>query len=257
MWFVRDLPGAIVASLQRKFEMFQRLKKLFSPSVDDDDSRSHEEIESLRSWADAQGYELKLQLTPGASKAPVRGFSIDSQTEGKPWRLECGAPTRDFIKGEELVFRGELGVLDAVSVVVMNRPLKALLEKRAYQIYTDSLQTTLDPKMPEEMRWIAMYQEAGWAGVPDAFWDRYAVLAAQREHAQSWITPALIEIMLQWPLGGPDANVPFTLMLLRGKCFLRMQYSDKDTMVLKHASKIFKVGCQSALENVAQKLQGR
>ncbi|MBP7780048.1 MAG: hypothetical protein KA045_00750 [Burkholderiaceae bacterium] len=237
--------------------MFQRFKKLFSSSVAEAESRNHEEAEQLKSWAEAQGYELQLRLRPGPGKIPVLGFSIDSQTEGKPWRLECGAPTRDFIKGEELLFRGELGVLDSVSVVVMSRPLKMQLEKRAYQIYTDSLQTTLDPKLPEEMRWIAMYQEAGWAGLPDAFWDRYAVMSGQREHAQSWLTPALVECLLQWPLGGPTAEIPFTLMMLRGKCYLRMQHSDRDAMTVKHATKIFKVACQSALENVAQNLQGR
>ena len=148
-------------------------------------------------------------------------------------------------------------MLDTVSAVVMSRPLKMQLEKRAFQLYTDSLQTTLDPKLPEEMRWLAIYQEAGWAGLPDAFWDRYAVLAGQREHAQSWLTPLLVESLLQWPLGGPTADVPFTLMLLRGKCYLRMQFADKDTMTLKHAAKIFRLACQSALETVAQNLQDR
>jgi hypothetical protein len=237
--------------------MFQRFKKLFSSSVAAEESRIHEETERLISWAKSQGYELQFRTKSNSAKAPVQGFFIDSQTEGKPWRLECGAPTRDFIKGEELLFRGELGVLDTVSAVVMSRPLKMQLEKRAFQLYTDSLQTTLDPKLPEEMRWLAIYQEAGWAGLPDAFWDRYAVLAGQREHAQSWLTPLLVESLLQWPLGGPTADVPFTLMLLRGKCYLRMQFADKDTMTLKHAAKIFRLACQSALENVAQNLQDR
>jgi hypothetical protein len=241
--------------------MFEWFKKLISASAPEEDHRNHEETEKLKAWAAAQGYALQFGPTSGASESTKKstnfGFSIDSQTEGKPWRMECGVPTRDFIKGEELLFRGELGVLDSVSVVVMSRPLKMQLEKRAYQIYTDSLQTTLDPKLPEEMRWIAIYQEAGWAGLPDAFWDRYAVLAAQREHAQAWLTPALVESLLQWPLGGPAADVPFTLMLLRGKCFLRMQLNDKDTITLKHATKIFRVACQSALENVAQIVQGR
>ena len=44
----------------------------------------------------------------------------------------------------------------------MNRPLKESLEKQAYQIYTDQLQTSVDPNLPEEMRWLAMYDEVGW-----------------------------------------------------------------------------------------------
>jgi hypothetical protein len=38
----------------------------------------------------------------------------------------------------------------------MNRPLKEALEKRACEKYTDTLQTTADPSLPEEMRWLAM-----------------------------------------------------------------------------------------------------
>ena len=237
--------------------MFQRFKKLFSSSSIEDNSRNFEETAKLEAWAEAQGYVVNYPEHAGARKGEAVSFFIDAQTDGKPWRMECGTPSRDFIRGEELRFRADLGVLDSVSAVVMNRPLKVALEKRAYQLYTDSLQTTLDPKLPEEMRWLAIYQEAGWPGSPDALWDRYAVLAGQREHAQSWLTPNLVEALLQWPLGGPTADVPFTLLLLRGKCYLRMQLVDRDSMVLKHATKIFRIACQSALDNVAQSHQGR
>ena len=62
------------------------------------------------------------------------------------WRLQLGRPTRDYIRGEELRARAELGIDDDVAVLVMNRPLKEALEKQAYQMYTDSLQTSVDPQ---------------------------------------------------------------------------------------------------------------
>ena len=56
-----------------------------------------------------------------------------------------------------------------VAVLTINRPLKEALEKRAYKMYTDTLQTTEDPGLPEEMRWLAIYDEAGWGTLPPEF----------------------------------------------------------------------------------------
>ena len=89
----------------------------------------------------------------------------------------------------------------------------------------ETLRTTADPSLPEEMRWLAMYDEVGWSSVVPEFWERYTVLADQREHALAWLDGNLAELLLHWPEPGPDAQTPFILMLLRGKAYLRMQYS--------------------------------
>ena len=78
----------------------------------------------------------------------------------------------------------------------MSRPLKEMLEKRAYGIYTDTVQTTAAPSLTEEMRWLALYPEVGWNGLPNAFWDRYAVLADRRNHAMDWVDLALAGLLL-------------------------------------------------------------
>ncbi len=189
-------------------------------------------------------------------KPAGEGFWVQGQTAGagggKSWRLECGLPSRDFIHGQELRGRGDLGVLDAVSVVLMNRPLKVALEKRAYALYTDSLQTTVDPKLPEEMRWLAVYPEVGWTDLPNMFLQRYAVLAGKREHASSWITRDLAEALMRWPPSGPSSEVPFIMMLLRGKCYIRMEFAQGNLPTLAHAAVLFNQACESALANVAQ-----
>jgi hypothetical protein len=76
-----------------------------------------------------------------------------------------------------------------VLVVLMNRPLKEVLEKQAYSSITDTLQTSVDPNLPEEMRLLAMYEETGWDSIPRPFWDRYAVLSDDRAHALAWVDP--------------------------------------------------------------------
>ena len=197
-------------------------------------------VDAVSEWAGTQGF-----VYTGPEKK--QGLVISGKIRGKPWKLESGIASRDYIRGEELSARAELGMDGDISVLIMSRPLKETLEKRAYAIYTDTLQTTADPSLPEEMRWLAMYEEIGWSGPPPDFWERYAVLADQRDHALAWIDRHLAELLLHWPQPGVDAQTPFILMLLRGKAYLRMQYSPGDIATLQHAAVIFTSACEAAL----------
>jgi hypothetical protein len=142
--------------------------------------------------------------------------------------------------------RADLGIDGNVAVLVMNRPLKEALEKRAYQIYTNDLQTSVDTTLPEEMRWLAMYDEVGWDSLPRPFWDRFCVLTDRRENALAWVDPSLADLMLNWPAPAPSAEVPFMVLLLNGKAYLRMEYTPADLGTLQHAAHIFTSACESA-----------
>lgn len=222
--------------------MFERFKKAFSKDRDADPaaSQSHSQMpqSQVSEWAGTQGFTFSGQ---------GNAFALDGKVGNKTWRMERGRPSRNFIRGEELRGRCELGVDEDISVLVMNRPLKQALEKKAYALYTDSLQTTADPNLPEEMRWLAMYEEVGWDSLPLPFWDRYSILTDQREHALGWIDPVLAELLMNWPEPGPSAEVPFMLMLLRGKAYLRMEYTPADMPTLQHAATIFTTACESAM----------
>jgi hypothetical protein len=115
------------------------------------------------------------------------------------------------------------------------------------------LQTTVDSSMPEEVRWISLFDEVGWISAPDAFWERYAVVADQQVHAQTWINDALCGLLLGWPQDGPDAQTPFTLMLARGKAYMRMEYAPADLETLAYATTIFVTACETALAELAAK----
>ncbi len=237
--------------------MFERLKKIFSTAPHGASSPisalTQQDSQLLADWARQQGFAYADQPMQDAKGNPAgKGFVVKGRTQGKPWQMECGLPNRDFIQGQELRGRCELGVLDSVSVVLMNRPLKVALEKRAYSLYTDSLQTMVDPQLPEEMRWLAAYQEVGWASLPTAFWDRYTVLTGKREHAMSWLNADVAQALMSWPPNGPSSEVPFLLMLLRGKCYFRMEYRQVELANLQHVAKIYSLACESALNNVAQ-----
>jgi hypothetical protein len=191
-------------------------------------------------WAATQGFGFSVDRTG-------HGVTLEGEVSGKPWRLQLGSPSRPYIRGEEVRARAELGIDEDVAVVIMNRPLKEALEKQAYHIYTDDLQTSIDSRLPEEMRWLAIYDEVGWDSLPSEFWDRYAVMSGQCNIALAWIGPALARLMMDWPEAAPSAEVPFVMMLLRGKAYLRMEYSPADLATLQHAALIFTNACESAM----------
>jgi hypothetical protein len=172
-------------------------------------------------------------------------YKLDGQIHGRPWRIEQGKPSRDFIKGLELRARGEMNVSEDVAVMIMSRALKNELDKRAFALYTDTLQTQIDPHLPEEMRWLSMYEEVGWEQVGNEFLDQYAILADRKEHAMAWVTPEIVHQLMAWPSSEPD--VPRVLMVLRGKVYLRMQIGDGDLPTAEHASRIFTTACDSAV----------
>ena len=226
--------------------MFDRLKKVFLQAKPPNNlqSRQPAAFEAVSEWAGMQGLAY-------STMKEGKGFELTGKVAGKTWKLERGKSSRDYIRGEELRARAELKLNDDVSVLVMNRPLKDALEKRAYEMYTDTLQTTADPSLPEEMRWLAMYPEAGWDSLPPEFWKRFSVLSQKRDHALAWIDPNLADLLMNWPEPAPDAQVPFVLMIMRGKAYLRMQYTPADMPTLEHAAKVFTCACESAVSGLA------
>lgn len=221
--------------------MFDRLRKAFTRDTKDNEAPpsqiSHGPVSE---WAASRGMTFSAAQAGGA-------VAMQGKVGGCPWRMEIGRPSRKYIEGEELRARAELGVNDDVSALVINRPLKDALERQAYSMITDTLQTTADPNLPEEMRWLAMYDEVGWDGLPANFWKRYAILTDQREHALAWLDTDLARLLMEWPQPAPDPQTPFIVVLMRGKCYLRMQYHPADTTTLQHASTIFTSACESAL----------
>lgn len=220
--------------------MFDRLKKAFTKEAKPEGPPSQLTAGPASEWATQNG----ITMSPGAHG---KGPSMQGKIAGKPWRMEVGKPTRSYILGEELRGRAELGITDELAAMVMSRPLKDALEKKAYSMITDTLQTTADPNLPEEMRWLAMYDEVGWDALPSAFWKRYAIMADKREHALAWMDGNFAELLMAWPDPAPTDEVPFIVALMRGKCYLRMEFLPAEPSTLEHAAKIFTAACEGAL----------
>ncbi len=225
--------------------MFDRIKKALSKEAKPPEAPSSQLPHSpVSEWAQTQGFGFSV-IGHGHE------IALEGKVGNKPWRLQLGRPTRNYILGEEVRARAELDIDDDAAVLVMNRPLREALEKKAYAIYTDQLQTSVDSNLPEEMRWLSMFDEVGWDSLPKAFWERYSVLTDRREHALAWVDPTLAKLLMQWPTPGPSAEVPFMILLLRGKAYLRMEYSPAELSTLQHAALIFTNACESALSGLA------
>lgn len=224
--------------------MFDRIKKALlgdARSADAPASQLPSQLQGpVSEWAASQGFSMSI-------KGPDHLMVVEGTVVGKPWRMEMGKPTRGYIRGEELRARAELGLSQDLAVIVMNRPLKESLEKRAYSMITDTLQTTADMSMPEEMRWLAMFEEYGWDSLPREFWNRYSVLADSRENALTWMDPGLARTLMEWPTPAPTREVPFMLVIVRGKGYLRMEYNPAEMTTLQHAAQVFTSACESAV----------
>jgi hypothetical protein len=221
--------------------MFNRIKKALSKETPPAEAPvSQLAAGPVSEWAATRGFGFSVD-------DKGHGIALEGKVSGKPWRIQLGRPSRNYILGQEVRARAELGIDESVAVLVINRPLKEALEKRAYQMYTDPLQTSADARLPEEMRWLAMFDEVGWASLPMDFWNRLAVLTDRRESALTWIDQSLADLMLKWPEPAPSAEVPFLLMLLNGKVYLRMEYTPADVATLQHAAHVFTSACEAAL----------
>ena len=151
-------------------------------------------------------------------------FDVSGRLHDRPFQAECLASSRSYIEGLELRARADLGLPPTGHVIVMSRVVKAALEAQADTIYrqaVDTVQTTAH-ELPEEVRWLSMYRSTQWKGVDEHFWSRYTVLTDAPELAQRWLDDEALDYLLA---GTSDAaaQVPVLVMLMRGRCYLRLQ----------------------------------
>ena len=146
-----------------------------------------------------------------------------------------------------------MGADPDAAVMVLNRPLQDALEGTAYTAITDTLQTTVDSSLPEEMRWMAMYEEMAWPGLPASFRQHFAVVAERQEMAQRWIHAPVVSQLLnavEGEGGAERAHTPMVLMLVRGRVYLRMEHSQRSLAEVAHATQLLLVAAQAALQNL-------
>jgi hypothetical protein len=216
--------------------MLGALKRLFSTPA------AHAEWGEVATWAQRRGHGFK-RAREG------EGFVIDGRLEGLPWRLEWGPAQRPYIDGQELRLRMELDLPSDMQMLVLSRPLMDLLEKQTYERFTQGMQTQIDSATPEEMRWLVMFPKVDLSA-QKALRAHFGVVASSPEAALAWIDGPLAGLLEDAAAGLLRDGVPFVLMTLRGRTYLRMRLAEPGTESLAAALAIFETAVTQAVRAV-------
>jgi len=197
----------------------------------------------LAQWAAAQGWAFAYQGEPGQ-------FQVGGAVAGHSWRIESGAPTRDYVHGTELRGRADMRIAPEIAIMVVSRALKEELEARTYGAITETMQTTVDDSLPQEMRWLSMYEELRWPELPASFSRLFAVVGDRVDHAQRWVNAAVVSHLLMERAQAGRALAPLLLMVSDGKVLLRMQTTPRHQPDLHYAAALFTTAAAVAAQNL-------
>ena len=172
------------------------------------------------------------------------GFVVEAVSGVAPWRLEWGAPQRRYIEGAELRLRAEIGVATDLQMLVLTRPLMALLEQQVFEDFTEGNQTRMGDDTPEEMRWLVLY-----AKVPRAelgpLRERFGALSNLPRAAPMWLDGPLAQ-QLDASSAWLAENQPMLLVVQRGRLTLRLQQAQPELAVLQAALGLYVVALAAA-----------
>ena len=223
--------------------MFERLRSVFTRGATSAADRSIATATQLSQWAKGQGWSFAFQGEPAQ-------FHLGGVAAGQPWRMESGAPARDYIHGTELRARADLRVAPEVALMVISRSLKEELEGRVYGAITDTMQTAVDDSLPQEMRWLAIYEELRWPELPTSFLRLFAVVGDRTDDAQRWVNAALVSHLLMERVPAERVQAPLLLMLGDGKVALRMQTAARHLPDLQYATALLTTAAAVAAQNL-------
>lgn len=198
----------------------------------------------MEDWARQRGETIK-RVRDGS------GCVLEFRSQGLPARLEWGPAQRDYIHHRELRVRVELALPEALEMLVMSRALAERLETQAYDQLTRDQQTEIDASMPEEARWLAMFDPAPLAA-PAAFSDAFLVMAASPPHARRWVEGELASRLIRARERWLSADAPLVLMTLRGRLYLRTEACALDDKLLEGVRQLVDSASGSALRLVSR-----
>jgi hypothetical protein len=182
------------------------------------------------------------------SVAPTEVLETVNGTHGRiRWRLDLATASRPYMHEYELRGKGAVHLAEDPAVMIISRPLKDGLERQAFKSFTQQVQTVADVALPQELRWLSLYDEVGFAGPSDAFWRWFAVVAERRDHAQRWITPQFSNALMKWALHGRlEPQTPVIWVLTRGRVHLRVEHSELRPLAKSQAPTILLAACEAA-----------
>jgi hypothetical protein len=213
--------------------MLESFRRLFAARAEGRDFSAVDE------WATRRGHVFKR----------VRGedgFVIDGRLEGKPWRIEWGLPQRSYMAGHEMRLRMELALRSDTQMLILSLPLMEALDRQTFEEFTDSVQTQIGTKTPEEMRWLVMFPKVDLAALKN-FRAHFGAVASAPAVGLAWIEGALANALEEATGGLLKAAPPLVLMTLRGRAYMRLQLDEPRVVDLAAALAIFETAVAQAL----------
>ena len=189
----------------------------------------------LRPWADSRHYALR-------EAKGAEGFVLDGKLGAVPWRMEWGASQRLYLPGTELRMRAEMGLSSDLQLVLLNKPLQVQMEKAVFDQYVEGVQTRIDNQTPPEVRWLVMFPKLS-ATEMGGLRDKYVALGSVKPWLQQWLEGPLSEALLARRL---PAEVPFVLMIGRGRITLRTAQPEPDARDLEPWVRLFETAMREA-----------
>ncbi len=183
----------------------------------------------LRQWAEEHGHDWRR--VRGAD-----GCVIDGRMGHQEWRLEWGAPQRDYIGGMELRIMATLDLPKELMAMVLNRQLMEAMEKAVYERYVDDVQTRIETDTPPEMRWLVMFSKIS-AQELGRLKERYGAVCSIEPWMLQWLhSPLNDALAASLDMAQPD--LPVVLSIGRGRLTLRTAMAVPDA---KHLALWFSV----------------
>jgi len=192
----------------------------------------------LRQWAEERGHAWR-------QVRDAEGCVVDGRVGPQEWRLEWGAPQRDYIAGFELRLIAELGLPKELLAMVLNRQLMELMEKAVYESFVDDVQTRIDTDTPPEMRWLVLHPKTPGHDL-GRLKERYGATCSIEAWMHQWLHGPLNDALAA-TLDVVDPATPVVLSIGRGRLMLRTALPEPDRQQLAMWFSVFEHALREAL----------
>jgi len=197
------------------------------------------DFSEVSAWAKRRGHQFKRERDG-------HGFVVDGKFDELPWRLEWGPSQRPYIQGQELRARMALGLPPDLQLLIVSKSLMELLEKQAFEQFTESNQTEMGATTPEETRWLVMFPKIAMNG-SKLLRSSFAGVSSLPNEGPAWIEGPLSHALERAAGTLLRLTPPFVLMTLRGKLYLRMALSSADETDVAATLALFETAASEAL----------
>jgi hypothetical protein len=190
------------------------MSALFKRWLNSDQEAAANGWPDARRWAESAGHRF-------AVGRGGEGFVVEPQAAvAAPFRIEWGPSQRNYIVGQELRVRAEVGPTTDVQMLAATRALMERLEHDVFEQYTEGTETRIDEQTPEEMRWVVLHPQVP-GKVLGALHERFGLLGNRQRAATLWLEEGLAGPLAK-SIAWHDPAAPMVLVVQRGRFVLRL-----------------------------------